>query len=367
MRIIVIEEVHRYCYEGLLKRYDLGEPIILKYMREIRKYGNSVLQVDQIPSLQPKQLPGNTNTFIVFRTPNPSCMKVVAESCNLYPEQKAKLAELAKRQAIVYSSELDKPYLIETLDFPLERVSDEFVRRKTILALELLPFVPLPEKKKVASDASEAGLDLGGRLKELLDLKKCRSWDDLFAFIRREECPSLSKIYEATGIDPRYCRKQIREMEKLGLVETVPLSLGRIGCPTTFVILKDDAAVYLETSPEKIRLPGKGSSAHRIAQSLITKKMRRLGENALVEHFMNGKSADVAVIGAKGTIAFEIETEPNEHVAENVRRDLQAGFARVVVISINRLYQNENIDIVSRYLDGTIKDRVEFRLLREFL
>jgi hypothetical protein len=365
-RTIVVEEAHRYCNESLAKRADVREPIMMGLAREIRKCGVALIFMDQLVSLLPKQLLGNAATFIIFRLPNPSCMKAISETCALLPEQKAMLPELPKRQAVVYSSELDQPYLIETLDFPLERMSDACVREKMRPALEALPFVPLPTDEEAGDVALVDGLDVQSVSRRAVELKPRRAWNDLLNTLLPVKFKTLTRCYEDAGIDAKYGRKLLNEMAALGLVELVPLNFGKKGSPSTFVLLKEKAAKFLGIAPAAVRLSGKGGPAHVIAQNLLARTLIARGENALVEHFMNEKSADVAVIGEEGTAAYEIETEPNPHVAENVRRDLEAGFVRVVVVSANAKHQNENQDLVYRSLDWTLHGRVEFRLMREF-
>jgi hypothetical protein len=323
--------------------------------------------MDQLISLLPKQLLGNAATFIIFRLPNLSCIKAISETCNLLPEQKARLPELPKRQAVVYSSELDQPYLIETLDFPLERVSEEYIRNKMRPALDALPFVPLQAETEEADVALVEALDVQSVTRQRVELKPRRAWNDLLRTILPERFKTLTQCYDETGIDAKYGRKLLGEMETLGLVETVTIGFGKRGSPTTFVILKDKAAEFLGVKPEETRLAGRGSAAHVIAQNLLCRKFRERGQNALVEHTMNGKAADVAVVEAEGMIAYEIETEPNEHVAENVRLDLQAGFLKVFVISANAKHQNEAKDIIYKTVPWEKLSRVEFRLIREFV
>jgi DNA helicase HerA-like ATPase len=82
-RLIVIEEAHGYYYAGLQKRSDLREPIVLSLAREIRKLGVSLVFVDQLVSILPKQVLGNIDLFIVFRIINSSCIRAISEACNL--------------------------------------------------------------------------------------------------------------------------------------------------------------------------------------------------------------------------------------------------------------------------------------------
>lgn len=367
MRVIVIEEVHRYCFEGMKQRSDLREPALQGLVREIRKDGCSMVMIDQVISLLPRPMTANADSFITFRTPNPSCTRLISETWNIYQEQRAKISELPKQHAVIFSSELSQPYLIETLDFPLERVSEEFIRQKMKPALDALPYVPLATDEGVGDVALADGLDVESVTRQRIELKPRRAWHDLLRTILPERFKTLTQCYEETGIDARYGRKLLNEMETLGLVETVTLGFGKRGSPTTFVMLRDKAAEFLGVQPEETRLPGRGNASHVIIQNLLCRKLRERGQNALVEHAMNGKAVDVAVIATEGTIAYEIETEPNEHVAENVRLDLQAGFFKVFVISANAKHQNENMDLVYRSLDLALHSRVEFKLIRELL
>jgi len=367
-RAIVIEEAHRFCNESLMKRADLREPIIMSFAREIRKCGVALIFMDQLISLLPKQLLGNAATFIIFRLPNPSCIKAISETCALLPEQKARLPELPKRQAVVYSSELDQPYLIETLDFPVERLSDAFVQEKMRPALEALPFIPLPTDEEVSDVSLVDGLDVQSVSRRAVELKPRRAWNDLLKMLLPDKFKTLTRCYEDAGIEAKYGRKLLAEMAALGLVELVPLNFGRKGSPSTFVLLKEKAAEYLGVKPEEVRLSGKGASAHVIAQNLLWRKLAEHGANALVEHFMNGKSADVAVIEADGTVAYEIELEPaHPHVVENVLRDIEAGFDEVIVVTVNQAGQTEAKDKIYKAVPWEKLSRVQFKLFREFL
>jgi len=368
MRVIVIEEAHRYCYEGIKQRSDLREPAMWDLMREIRRVGGSMVLVDQVYSLLPRPVTANPSTFITFRSPNPSCIKQLSESCNLDPEQKALLAELPKRNAVVSSSELSQPYLIETLDLPLEMVSEEYVKAKMEPFLAALPYTPLPgSEDEVADLAVEGGFVIGEVSKRKIELRPRKAVDDLLRLLKREGLRTLTQLHEETRLDTKYCRKLIREMEALGLVETVTIGFGKRGNPSTFVLMKDKAAEYLGIKPEEVRLPGKGSPTHVVLQNLIARKMKEQGRIALVEHTVNGKAVDIAEFQGSRTIAYEIETEANEHVAENVKRDLEAGFDTVVVISQSTALQNEIRDKAYQGVDWTAMTKVEFKLVREFL
>jgi len=365
-RVIVIEEVHRYY--GAQQRSDLREPIILSLAREIRKCGVSLIFVDQIVSLLPKQMLGNVYTFIIFRLVNASCIKAISEICNLYPDQKEMLSELPKQTAMVRSGELSQPYLIRTIDFSVPKVSDEYIKAKMEPFFASLPWTPIPGTEEEVDELYIAGgIEIESVSSKKIELRPRKIWKDILKIIDEEKFISQTQLYEKTGISPYFCRRLVKEMESLGMIELVTLGFGKRGNPTSFLLLKDKASEFLGKKPEDLRLPGKGSPAHILSQNLLARKMKESGKNVMVEYSMNGKSVDIAEFAGNSTIAYEIEMEPNDHVAENIRRDLEAGFDKVVVISNNAALQNEIRDKAYQGVDWIAMTKVDFKLVREFL
>jgi hypothetical protein len=95
--------------------------------------------------------------------------------------------------------------------------------------------------------------------------------------------------------------------------------------------------------------------------------MRDSGKTVEIEHSVNGKSVDIAEIKPDGAIAYEIELAPSHpHVAENVLRDLDAGFDEVIIIARNQAGQNEAKDQIYKAIPWEKLQRVKFKLIREF-
>lgn len=367
-RLIVIEEAHRYFYREKQKRSDLREPILLRLVREIRKFGASLVLVDQIVSLLSRQVLGNMFTFITFRQVDPSCIKTMRESCNFEPDQKDMLPILHNRTAVVFSGELSQPYLIETVDFPVEKVSEVYIRKKMKKVLDSMHYVPLPGKEDEEKEIQTgAGIEVSRVTGQKIELKPRRIWWSILRILKREGFMGLTRLYEILRMSPKFIRRVIGEMESLTILGTFTLSLGKRGNPTTYVFLKERAAELLGVKFEEIKIPGKGSLCHILTQNLVARRLRESGKKVAVEYYMNGKSADIAEFTKDETIAYEIETEPNEHVMINVIKDLEAGFSKVIIVSRNTPLQNEMMDIVYRAADCEEQSRVEFKLLRDIL
>lgn len=366
--VIVIEEAHRFFYKGLRNRSDIREPVMLSLAREVRKLGISLVFIDQIPSLLPRQLIGNINTFITFSLVNIPCVKTISEACGFDQEQKEAIPMLGKREAIIFSDVLSQPYKFRTRDFNLPKVSEEYINERMEQELSSLPYIPIPETEdEVEGFETGAGIEIKSVSSKKIILKPRRIWREILDILVEVSFIGLTQLYDTIGASPRFCRKVIGEMESLNMVETCTLSLGKKGNPTTYVIMKPKGAEFLGINYEDIKLPGKGSTEHILIQNILGSKMKESGKRVIVEHFMNGKSADIAAFENDKTLAYEIELEPNEHIAENITRDLAARFDEVVIISKSTSLQNEIKDMVYRSVDWTFLSKVRFQLIRDFL
>lgn len=367
--VIVIEEAHRFLYKGIKERSDIREPVMLSLAREVRKLGISLVFIDQIPSLLPRQLIGNVRTFITFRLANSQCVKTISEACGLYREKSEAIPLLGKREAIVFTDALSQPYKFRTKDFILPKISEEDINQRMEEALSSLPYVPIPETEREIDELrAKDGLEIKSFSSKKITLRPRKTWKDILEILLDVLFIGLSQLYETMGISPRFCRKVIQEMESFNMIETCTISSGKRGNPTTYVMMKPIGAEFLGIDYADIKLPGKGSTEHVLLQNLIASNMKESGRTAVVEHFMNGKSADIVEFGNDDkTIAYELELEPNEHVAENVKKDLEAGFDQVVIVSRNKILMNEIKDRVYRSVDWNVLQSVRFKLLRDLL
>ena len=367
--VIIIEEAHRYLYKGLKNRSDIREPVMLSLAREVRKLGISLIITDQIPSLLPRQLIGNAKSFTTFRLVNALCVKTISDACGFNQEQREAIPLLGKREAIIFSDSFSQPYKFRTRDFHLPEVSEEYINQRMEEALSALTFTPIPETEdEIYEMPAGAGMEIKSVSRKKITLRPRKIWKDILEILTEVGFIGLTELYESLRASPRFCRKVIQEMESFNMIETCTISLGKRGNPTTYVIIKPIGAEFLGIDYEDIKLAGKGSTEHVLLQNLIASGMKESGRTAVVEHFMNGKSADIVEFeNDDKTIAYELELEPNEHIAENINKDIEAGFDEVVIISKNTRLQNEIKDKVYRSVDWNVLQKVRFKLLRDFL
>ena len=152
------------------------------------------------------------------------------------------------------------------------------------------------------------------------------------------------------------------------MIETRTVCTGSKGNPKTYVVLKAGGADFIGLDFEAVRLKGKGATEHVILQNLLAQAMKDSGKTVSIEYHANGKSVDIAEISNDKSIAYEIELQPaHPHVSENVRKDLEAGFSQVVVITQNKAGQIEAKNQITSKLEFVNLSKVDFKLPKDFL
>ena len=110
--ITLIEEAHR-----LLSRYQPGDSLTKKQgvemfsnmLAEVRKYGESLIIVDQIPAKLATDVLKNTNTKIVHKIFAQDDKEAIGNTMAMSDEQKAFLSSLGMGRAVVFSQGWEKP------------------------------------------------------------------------------------------------------------------------------------------------------------------------------------------------------------------------------------------------------------------
>jgi hypothetical protein len=361
--VFLVEEAHKLYNEKIAKRYDLGEPMLFSSSRTFRKRGIGCIYSDQVPSELPSALSGNVNNHFVFRLVNGKCIWRISQSINLKPQQAEILPVMPKRQCIFQSGDYPDPLLIEVPELSFEFVSEEEVDEHMKPILSKLKYTPVTDGPAVELRSNMLGSKSRGP-----QVKPSMMWKDILNIVAKKQPISLTEIYQSSGnVNHWYGRKIVTQMENQELIEGCPVSFGTRGNPKTFVVLRSKGAEFIGADYEKAKLKGKGETEHVILQNLLAQALRDSGKTVSIEYYANGKSVDIAEIREDKSTAYEIELAPSHpHVAENVQRDLDAGFSMVVVVTRNKDSRDEAKGQVYKNVDWEKLPKVEFRLLRDF-
>ena len=132
--ITLIEEAHR-----LLSKYMPGDSMNKKQgvevftdiLAEVRKYGESLIIVDQIPGKLTTEVLKNTNTKFVHRIFAQDDKEAIGNTIALSQEQKEYLSGLETGRAIVFTQGWHKAVQIsiDQISYATENVSDVFLRK----------------------------------------------------------------------------------------------------------------------------------------------------------------------------------------------------------------------------------------------
>ena len=136
--ITLIEEAHR-----LLSRVEFGDngskrtavETFTDLLAEVRKYGESLIVVDQIPNKLAPEVLKNTNTKIIHRLFARDDKEAVGDTMLMDDKQKEFLSALETGQAIVFSEGMERPVHVKiqpSTDTSDSGVSNEVVRERFI-------------------------------------------------------------------------------------------------------------------------------------------------------------------------------------------------------------------------------------------
>lgn len=134
--LTLVEEAHR-----LLSKVEYGDSGSKKgavetftdMLAEVRKYGEGLIIVDQIPNKLAPEVLKNTNTKIIHKILARDDKEVVGDTMLMDDKQKEYLSALATGEAIVFSEQTDKPIHVKIgkkTDTSEKQVEDEVVRQR---------------------------------------------------------------------------------------------------------------------------------------------------------------------------------------------------------------------------------------------
>lgn len=134
--LTLVEEAHR-----LLSKVEYGDSGAKKgavetftdLLAEVRKYGEGLIIVDQIPNKLAPEVLKNTNTKIIHKILARDDKEVVGDTMLMDDKQKEYLSALAVGEAIVFSEQTDKPVHVKIsrkTDTNEKQIEDDVVKKR---------------------------------------------------------------------------------------------------------------------------------------------------------------------------------------------------------------------------------------------
>lgn len=319
---ILIEEAHHV----LLRKRESKESIPDIILREIRELGESVIIIDQHPSLVSIPSLGNTYCTIAMNLKHARDVATISDAILLEHRDREYIGKLEVGTGIVrVQGRHSSPFLVQfpLVDIVKGSVTDDWLKERTASdsggSAQIQPLeAPRPEIQPVQPPDK-----VGGREEGLGD-------DERRMLIDVMEHP-------ATGIRSRFARLSLsaargeRVLEMLAARSYVSSSLVSTGRGRVrFLQLTEKAAAALRAMGHEVVMGRAGGPVHEYWKHRLAEHFRSKGYEVEMEKPVGGGCTVDLVASRDGElVAIEVETGASD-VARNVEKCLAADFQSVV-------------------------------------
>lgn len=320
---IIIEEAHHV----LLKHEQSKESVVDVILREIRELGESMVMIDQHPSLISIPSLGNTYTTIVMNLKHARDIATLGEAMLLGQDEREYLGRLEQGFGIVkLQGRCPKSFLV---GFPLVNikkgsVDDQMLRSRfptnstssqeialNVLKQEVIP--PVPNGDKVV---------------DLMSDERCMLVD-----VMQHAIDGVAERYRRLGLNPRRGSQAISSLVSKFLLSSdfVSTPEGRV----RFLQVTEQGASMMNKLGYEYKLGRRGGPEHEYWKYRVGEIFETTGFQVELEHRTeNGGSIDLVACRGGENLAIEIETG-NSEVCDNITRDLRGGYSQVICVSLS--------------------------------
>lgn len=319
---ILIEEAHHIL---LRKKQEIsGEEAVTDIiLREIRELGESIILLDQHPSLISKPALGNTYLTIVGNLKHRSDINMIADSLLLDTKQARFLGKLEQGWAVIrLQGRWFEPFLVR---FPLVRVrkgavSDEDVRKL------MKRFVTENRGNENSQIRMSAESDKNTPREESRQQIPVNA-RVLLRDVHRFPGSPVTERYERTGLNAYQGNRAKERLLAEGLIREAPIPTRR-GRIRSLELTEKGRAVLKEMG-EPERSQRRGGTEHEYWKKRLAREYRSKGWKVIEEYPIGGgRTVDLACFKDGRKLAIEIETGKS-YAAYNLKKCLEAGFDEV--------------------------------------
>jgi len=297
---IIVEEAHHLFLKRPLNH--LGEPITDVMLREIREFGESIVLLDQHPSLITITALGNSNTTICFNLKAEQDIQAAARCLLLDKNDYNFLGKLTIGQAIVKTGRHPEPFSIEIplITFNKGTVTDEHLK-------------PLPLSRTATKI-------------------ECSYEEKLLKDVCLHPYTPLLQRYRRLKWNPRTGTMALQQAVKNKWV--TPLLITRRKGRQKLLKLTQQGRDHANQLQISHAFPV--HFQHTFWRKIIKESLERNGYTVKAEHAVNGY-ADLVATKNKKHYAIEIETGKSNYL-DNITKCLTSNhnFTKVIVVATTR-------------------------------
>jgi hypothetical protein len=337
---IIIEEAHHIL---LRKKQELqgSEAITDVILREIRELGESIILIDQHPSLISIPAAANTYGTIILNLKHRSDVNMAADCILLDQEEKDYIGMLEVGQAIVkLQGRWPKPFLIQIPHIPIQKgkVTDQDVKERMkgyfetnsansdkfqTQKAEKRSFYP-PKQKERVREPQETGITTQITEEENIILKD----------IIQHPLAGVVERYKRLNWSRR--RGNVHKDSAIQKGLAIPVSVSTKGGRVVLLKPTYKAIAFLREQGIKTETDQrKGGLTHEFWKNKIAQYYRNKGFEVEIEKPIGeGKSIDIVIKKGNFVTAVEIETGKSYPIW-NIEKDKRVGYENIISIAVD--------------------------------
>jgi len=305
-----------------------------------REFGLGIIAADQSPHVLGDAIKDNVFTIICLSQSSRKNVNEMAAMLGLNEEQKAYLNHLPVGRGIVkFMDRYTLPFIVDISSREITKdVSTEEALARSKPLIDKLPYKP--RVKLFEQGAEITNIQEDSAIMERTEHQKADH--DRFGGLPEDEYDYLINLknhpYLSVADAQRSLRMSAYKGNKLktsllekGYIEEVSFNLGKKSRPKTYLKFTEKA-ISLVGDQRFDR--GRGGFEHKLLAHILRSELTKMGYKAEIEFHHTGKAVDISVYKNGEMIAVEIAMSISGEI-DNIRKDLAAGFEKVVVIVMN--------------------------------
>ncbi len=308
---IVLDEAWKLCREE--------DSLPVTIIKEGRKYGYSLIVSSQDATADlAESILANAGTAIIHHTEHPSYLRFFEQSYGLTKQEVARVQNAPVGEALVKIGDDPRPFFVRVeMEVPVQSLTDATGQRSGS-PIGVYYAKPGNISEDSAQPAKIRADDIPGNLSP--NVRK------LLEAVAKEPGSTTTEYYKMAALSVYYGNQARNEAETLGLLEGVELPKKDRGRAGRALRLTEKGRNLLGVGADG----REGGVVHKSMMLLI--KKRFAGHRIQIEYPVgDGKTTDMVI---DGKIAIEIETR--DFSESNVRKNLSAGFEKVIVVCQNK-------------------------------
>ncbi len=345
-----------------LRRGSIEMPIIIFLARRSRKRGIFISYKDQMRKTVPEEISSQCGAQFIFRHTGQSDLRQIGDELNLNTDQLRFIARMPDRQCVfilpgmIQPAVAEVPYLDTSSNMSLDEINEIMWAKLKIMEHE-------------ESGSQERVLlvdDEDGQSHDREEISESEKLADILNIVARYQGHPLSRAEQSSEMDYHEFWAGIEKLEQLGLIRKEKISLGFPGRPPWFAEITEKGAEFLGVPHETLKMQGKNKTLKaKVMCFMVAEKLKEGGCIPVMEF----SGADIAVCDSGGRIeCFEIETSANQHIAENIRRDIcDIGAESCTVIMTSRNLVDKARKMCESGLESEVMQKTRFVTLRGFI